>query len=750
MSGGAKCFKGKCIILICVVVNSDHTKKSLELHPNIAVFRHPDHLVSGQALESQFLSDISKFSLKTFDLAKAPEDGLKSLYGLTDDVILYWAHHEKLCLVDGKLAFMGGLDLCFGRWDSNSHPIADAHPTDLKEGVFPGQDYNNARIYDFADVSKFDMNKLDRTKSSRMGWTDISICLQGPMVQDLKAHFVQRWNYIYEEKYNVRQDPRYTPLVLEDTVNGYYQPDGKNSTGLDEPALAQQQASDSQERSHHNPLRRFYRSDNHSDRENRDSGNGGSSVSVQLVRSCTKWSNGVATEHSIADAYIQVIRDSQYFIYIENQFFITATGDQQHPVKNQIGAAIVERVVRAYQNGETYKVIVCMPAVPAFAGDLHSDDSLGTRAIMEYQYASICRGEHSIIGAIKKAGVPDPAQYIRFFNLRNYDRLNVNSTMGQVEEASGVSYGEARKEHDDVVGAGYDGYGEGTGAAPHQRNPQYDDYQAAASQVEDSRYDTVSGCYMDGGPSIKDIPWSGSPEDEMNAFVSEELYIHSKVLIADDRIVICGSANLNDRSQLGYHDSEIAVVIEDTATVDSVMNGQPFQASKFATELRRQVFRKHLGLIPFQDWKRPDANFTPLDRDPNAYDWDSPGDLLVRDVLSEEFTRLWHDTAAANTEVFVKAFHCVPADNVRNWEQYEQFFSNLFVSPDAEGKYTSEENKYQYGHVVRNEFPGGVEELKDWLDRVRGSLVEMPLSFMDEVDFASGVSLNAFTEEIYT
>jgi len=74
----------------------------------------------------------------------------------------------------------------------------------------------------------------------------------------------------------------------------------------------------------------------------------------------------------------------------------------------------------------------------------------------------------------------------------------------------------------------------------------------------------------------------------------------------------------------------------------------------------------------------------------------------------------------------------------------------LFVSPDAEGKYTSEENKYQYGHVVRNEFPGGVEELKDWLDRVRGSLVEMPLSFMDEVDFASGVSLNAFTEEIYT
>lgn len=50
------------------------------------MFRHPDHLVTGQALESQFLTDIKKISLKSFDLKDIPEDGLKSLYGLTDDV----------------------------------------------------------------------------------------------------------------------------------------------------------------------------------------------------------------------------------------------------------------------------------------------------------------------------------------------------------------------------------------------------------------------------------------------------------------------------------------------------------------------------------------------------------------------------------------------------------------------------------------------------------------------------------------
>ena len=39
--------------------------------------------------------------------------------------------------------------------------------------------------------------------------------------------------------------------------------------------------------------------------------------------------------------------------------------------------------------------------------------------------------------------------------------------------------------------------------------------------------------------------------------VTELIYIHSKLLIVDDKIVICGSANLNDRSLLGNRDSEV-------------------------------------------------------------------------------------------------------------------------------------------------------------------------------------------------
>lgn len=39
--------------------------------------------------------------------------------------------------------------------------------------------------------------------------------------------------------------------------------------------------------------------------------------------------------------------------------------------------------------------------------------------------------------------------------------------------------------------------------------------------------------------------------------VTELIYIHSKLIIVDDKILICGSANINDRSLLGSRDSEV-------------------------------------------------------------------------------------------------------------------------------------------------------------------------------------------------
>lgn len=213
------------------------------------------------------------------------------------------------------MAFMGGLDLCFGRWDTNSHPIADAHPTNVDNILFPGQDFNNARVYDFMNVTKFMDNKLDRTKNSRMGWSDLSLCLTGQVVEDLKAHFVQRWNFIYNEKYDVRKDARYHPLVLNTHLipENYYHENGKNVK------LLRRDSEDDEDPEGPNEERQeragwhvpggdgsmfdHVKSKFHDvSRAARNFGGNNSipqalgGMSVQLVRSCTRWSHGVSTE----------------------------------------------------------------------------------------------------------------------------------------------------------------------------------------------------------------------------------------------------------------------------------------------------------------------------------------------------------------------------------------------------------------------------------------------------------------------
>ena len=223
-------------------------------------------------------------------------------------------------------------------------------------------------------------------------------------------------------------------------------------------------------------------------------------------------------------------------------------------------------------------------------------------------------------------------------------------------------------------------------------------------------------------------------------------------------MVICGSANLNDRSQLGTHDSEIAIVVEDTNTIDSYMDGRPWRATRFAATLRRQLFRKHLGLIPAQDMTRPDANFEPVGV-PNLYDFGSREDQVVMDPLSDTFLTLWNSRARQNTFAFGKVFHPVPHDDVRTWKDYDAFYEAFFqpAGPAAEGKEAKSAKtpaRYKFGHVVAENFspgPQGVVEVKELLSTIKGTLVEMPLLFLIKEDIAKeGVGLNAFTEEVYT
>lgn len=151
-----------------------------------------------------------------------------------------------------------------------------------------------------------------------MGWTDMSICLKGPVVQDLKAHFAERWNFIYNEKYYSRDDSRYQLLEYRPSWLGiighpYRQAEG----GAEIEGHGQYQGFREQMRERYHAGREALE-----DMQDRFRGHEGPTgplggFQCQIMRSCAKWSHGVALEHSICNAYIQTISESKHFVYIE-------------------------------------------------------------------------------------------------------------------------------------------------------------------------------------------------------------------------------------------------------------------------------------------------------------------------------------------------------------------------------------------------------------------------------------------------
>lgn len=334
----------------------------------------------------------------------------------TGELIYYWSHHEKLCLVDNKIACMGGLDACYGRWDTHDHPLSDVHPQEFDKTLFPGQDYNNSRMMDFQTVDKFTSNALAIQDAPRMPWHDVSLSIMGPSVFDLSVEFAERWNFIKEFKY--RHNPHYEYLALP-APYGTVQAEARRQ---EEERHAQRQLEHPRLAMYEEKGRQFFHPFHHppSNLPRAEESVPVGSCRVQVIRSAADWSHGILTEDSIQKAYIQLIREASHTIYIENQFFITSTTEGR-PVSNQIGAAIVERIISAAKDGREFRVIIVIPAVPAFAGDIQG--AAGIKAIMEAQYRSINRGGESIMEMVRKAGFP-PEQYISFYNLRSYDRIN--------------------------------------------------------------------------------------------------------------------------------------------------------------------------------------------------------------------------------------------------------------------------------------------------------------------------------------
>ena len=68
------------------------------------------------------------------------------------------------------------------------------------------------------------------------------------------------------------------------------------------------------------------------------------------------------------------IQMSEHFVYIENQFFISSTVVNGTIVGNQIGDALVHRIIRAHKERTPWKACIIIPVFPGFPFPIdHSD-----------------------------------------------------------------------------------------------------------------------------------------------------------------------------------------------------------------------------------------------------------------------------------------------------------------------------------------------------------------------------------------
>ncbi|XP_056610861.1 phospholipase D1 isoform X1 [Triplophysa dalaica] len=640
-------------------LNSEYTKKTLiGLHSNIKVIRHPDHMPS---------------------------------------TALLWAHHEKSVVIDQSLAFLGGIDLAYGRWDDSQHRLTDVgsvrrspqpspalspsfthqsvatveedeemkfravgeggkvgdlgsvgnpqessgsftlhmmeepgetnmsltlsterrkKPTEEKsrnspdgseykyyssrnslnsrtqlarecytkslslnssDSYYPGlhhslplpyetsslrsyvgsaelygetrfwhgKDYCNFILKDWVKLNKPFDDFIDRYKTPRMPWHDVGVAVHGKAARDIARHFIQRWNFakLVKKRSGAMCYPYLVPKSLSAPMvpAEYY---GRSTRG-----------------------------------------------NVQILRSVCQWSTGSKVhEESIHLAYISAIQNSKHFIYIENQFFISCSDKTIH---NSIGDAITERILRAYREKKTFRVYVVMPLLPGFEGDISSGEGQAIKAIMYFNYRTMCRGEHSIVERLKCVMADCWIKYISFCGLRT---------------------------HADLDGR----------------------------------------------------------------LVTELIYVHSKLMIVDDCTVIIGSANINDRSMLGKRDSEMAVIVEDTDFQPSVMDGEDYQAGRFALSLRKESFRLVLGLL-------------------------GDNSIDISDPISDRFYKeIWMVTAAKNACVYDKVFRCLPTDAVLNYKVLRDYMSQPCMATEDPAQ--------------------AFVELK----KIRGYLVQFPLYFLFE------------------
>ncbi|KAG2294262.1 phospholipase D gamma 1 isoform X1 [Brassica napus] len=332
--------------------------------------------------------------------------GLHSFVKKTEVQTIY-THHQKTVIVDAEaaqgrrkiVAFVGGLDVCKGRFDTPKHPLFTTLKTLHKDDF-----YNNC----------FGTTEDD---GPRQPWHDLHSMIDGPAAYDVLANFEQRWLQASEKRHriSIHRSSSEDALLKIDRI--------PNIMGLSEASFVDENDPESWH------VQVFRSIDSTSVKAFPEDSKGASARNLQ----CGK---NILIDMSIHTAYVKAIRSAQRFIYIENQYFFGSSFNwDSHKIvgaNNLIPMEIALKIANKIRARENFAAYILIPMLPE--GD---PTGIVTQSILQYQYKTMQMMYLTIYKALVEAELDsqyEPQDYLNFFCLGTREVADGNVNNNTKEE----------------------------------------------------------------------------------------------------------------------------------------------------------------------------------------------------------------------------------------------------------------------------------------------------------------------------
>ncbi|XP_042400198.1 phospholipase D delta-like [Zingiber officinale] len=312
-----------------------------------------------------------------------------------------FTHHQKCVIMDTHAngnnrkvtAFIGGLDLCDGRYDTPEHRLfADLDSVFHKDIHNPTFQGNN-------------------NQGPRQPWHDLHCKVEGPAAHDILTNFEQRWRKATKWRdFKLRKVTHWNDDALIKI---------ERISWILSPSAYQSGSQTSTENDPENWHVQIFRSI--------DSGSvkGFPKVVQQAEAMNLVCAKNLKIDKSIHTAYVKAIRAAQHFIYIENQYFIGSSyfwpSYKNAGADNLIPMELTLKIVSKIKAKERFAVYVVVPMWPEGI-----PTSGAVQEILFWQGQTISMMYKVIGDALKEAGLSEtkhPQDYLNFYCLGKCEPL---------------------------------------------------------------------------------------------------------------------------------------------------------------------------------------------------------------------------------------------------------------------------------------------------------------------------------------